>query len=250
MKANRAILLTLLAVSTFPIRALAVDTVEPFAPGASDFELYAGCEGLGQGLSALSFTEDAVLGYGLTERLSASLNGWVASDRRHRVEAQGMSAGLYGTVLDSPMLDLDLFLAWGMVDDTAARTEFVTGFELNLDSSRSGLFFTAFETLSARATASRDGVTANTRRTWLTELGLGGYLDIAEAHQLLMLLDSSLEHVPEPGGSVTDAVGLAFGYNVMVNDSIELISELGADVPTGDLPLAFAASTGLLATLP
>jgi len=250
MTLTRCTLPTLAFLLTVSVSAWAVDTVEPFALGASDFELYAGSEGLGQGLSAVTFTEDAVLGYGLTERLSATLSGSVVSDRRHRVVEQAVSAGLYGTAVDSGLLDLDLFLAWGMVDDTSPRTELVTGLELNLELSEAGLFLTAFETFGGREQEAVTGSPPDTERTFTTELGLGAFLDVAEGHQLLALFESSLEHVPEPGSSVTEGVGFALGYNVMVSDSLELINEVGVLVSSGDASSSFGLSSGFLATLP
>ena len=228
-----------LAVSLLlPSWAWAVDTVEPFGKGASDVELYFGGDGFGRPAPERSVRLSFQLGYGLTDRLSAYLNGAASSDPFFRGGDGNLRLGLYGTVVDTRYVDLDLFLDFRLFGNRWAATGIAAGLEMNVDLGRFGLFATAWEVMS------------DAESSFNAELGIGAHWTLAEGHQLFALYDSIVHHVPERGQPTYEVGGVALGYNVMVHTGIELINEVKCDLPQGGEQVAFGVSTGILATLP
>lgn len=202
-----------------PSAAGAIDTVEPFGAGNTDVELYVGGDGLGRRGEA-GWSSTFQLGYGLDDRFSAYVNGSATGDTFAGGAAGSLRVGLYATVLDTTHLDVDLFLDAGTADEVAGMA---SGIEVNLDLGRVGLFATAWE-------------------DWKTlgrpALLLGALLTVADGHQLLAAYDH-------------EACAVAAGYNVLVREGVELITEVGCEVPRdGATAAAFSVSTGILLTLP
>lgn len=202
--ASLCVLATLIA----PSAARAIDTVEPFGAGVSDVELYVGGEGLGRrGEAAL--VSSFQLGYGVTERVSAYVNGSASGALR---------AGAYATALDTTHVDLDLFLDYGTTGDATGAA---SGVELNLDLGGLGLFATAW---------------AELHDPLELEIVVGLVATVAEGHQLLLGCDPR-------------ARAVAAGYNVTLHDGVELINEVGVELPPDGGDAAFSLSTGVLLTL-
>lgn len=236
----------------------AVDTVEPFAKGASDVELYFSGDGFGRPSSETSVGSSFQLGYGLTDRLSAYLNGAASSDTFFRGGDRALRLGLYGTVIDTRFFDLDLFLDFRLMGNSLAAAGVAQGFEMNLDLGDFGLFASVWEVVSGRdrSTGSAtpglsDTVNASAaaERVFDTELGIGAYWNIADGHQLLAFYDSSVHHTPETGQRRSEVGAVRLGYNVVVHEGIELINEVSCDIPQGDEKTAFGVSSGILVTL-
>lgn len=246
------------AVLAFPSLARAVDTVEPFGKGASDLELYFGGDGLGRPSNETSVGSSFQLGYGLTDRLSAYLNGAASSDTFFRGGGRMLRLGLYGTVVDTRFFDLDLFFDFRLMGNSLVAAGIAPGLEMNLDLGGFGLFATAWEVVSGRdkglgAAASGLSDTASAsvaaERVFDTELGMGAYWTIADGHQLLAFYDSSVHHTPETGQRRFEVGAVRLGYNVVVHEGIELINEVSYDIPQGDEKAALGVSTGILVAL-
>jgi hypothetical protein len=84
---------------------------------------------------------------------------------------------------------------------------------------------------------------------WTLRLALGGYVTAAEGHQLLTTWATGydLGRGP-PSAAWRHGLGLV-GYNVMVRDKLELISQLGVAIPQSGEQTTGSAMLGLVATL-
>ncbi|MBN2717929.1 MAG: hypothetical protein JXX14_18920, partial [Deltaproteobacteria bacterium] len=109
----------------------AADTVEPFGLGATDFELYTGVEGMGMGKYDRCVFGDIVLGYGILNRLSGYVGTTLAANGHWAGGSQVFAIGVYGNVLDTPHVDVDLF--WS-ISLGAGEFAVTPALELNLDS--------------------------------------------------------------------------------------------------------------------
>ncbi len=76
-----------------------------------------------------------------------------------------------------------------------------------------------------------------------TEIDVGTYFTIAETHQILLGYSMDLIHKPEWEFA---AGPLALGYNVMLNDKTELITELDFNIPAADADFTMGISAGLI----
>jgi hypothetical protein len=66
-------------------------------------------------------------------------------------------------------------------------------------------------------------------------------------HQLLLENDMGINH----NGETTAVIdGVALGYNVCVNDTIELINQVYLDIPQQREQIAIGVMVGMIATLP
>ncbi|RJO66186.1 MAG: hypothetical protein C4523_13995 [Myxococcales bacterium] len=257
------LLLTILVIaSTAPFPASAADTLEPFDVGATDFEFYAGAAGLGNDKYESSVFGEFALGYGLTERLSGYVAGSAVGNEYFRQGEGSLAFGLYGTPLDTDHVDLDLILDLGI--SGAGLTDFgvTPGVELNFDLAPDlalwGVYLLIEEAIGGRdasvpddpATPNQDESELRFERNFDTLLTLGTYWTAAEGHQLLLQFDSAIHHTPEAGQERFEIGGAALGYNVAVHEAVELINEIGFDVPQEGEKFNVGLSTGVLVTMP
>jgi hypothetical protein len=205
----------LLVTLSFPATVLALDTVEPFGAGVSDVELYLGGERLGRRAEAALFASFQ-LGRGLSDRVSAYVNGSATHDVLDVPAAGSLHVGVYATLLDSAHLDVDVFLDYGT---TEGETAAAAGIEVNLDAGRFGLFATAWEDLGAPG---------------VPEVTLGAVATVAPGHQLLVAYEPSA-HV------------VAAGYNLPILPGVELINEVACDLPRDGTTIS--VMTGVLLTI-
>ena len=210
--------------------AHALDTVEPFPEGATDVEVYAGGVGLGAAPGVLARFQ---LGYGFTERVSGYLYG-AASGTRLRELDKELSVGLYGTLVDTAHLDLDLFLDLGLEGGARMAPALAPGVEVTFELGAFGLYAMVWEALGGGRAC--------------TEVGLGALWNLSEGHQLLVQVDSVGHLRPEDGQGRWAVGGVGFGYNVRVHESVEVINEVRGELSAGR-PVVLAVSTGLLVTL-
>jgi len=82
------------------------------------------------------------------------------------------------------------------------------------------------------------------------ETTIGTYLTIREHHQLLIEYDMFFQTLPAEEEKTVEVGGFALGWNVVVNDAIELINQVYFDVPQYGEPLAAGLMVGFIATLP
>lgn len=210
-----ATLLALAAVSALAAPARAADTIETFAPGSADAELHVATPGPGPGGDSLRTA--AVAGYGIARHFSgyAELDG----DRSGAHTTQALHAGVFGTPLDTDHVDVDLLLD---VAFHGWRPDAAPGFELNLDSAPDGSGAGAYLRLT--------GLPAGARAATL-----GAYTRVVDGQQLF------IEHT---GGAPWTE--LAVGFNAMLRDNLELVTQVSTDLHTG----AFGSEFGVIITLP
>lgn len=225
-------------------RASGADTVELFDKGPTDLEFYAGVDGLGQGAEARSFGAEWVLGFGLTERLSAYLSGTHAANADLARTEHSEHLGLFSTISDGPHVDCDLGIELGADGSAAAGGAFI---ELNLDRepdlAATGLYVRLGAELYGRG-PEEQGPSPGTALSAV----VGGYVTLASVHQILLELDGIWHPRPGPGEARRDPGAARIGYNVTVADSLELINEVAVDVPLSDETWAWGGFTGFIAT--
>lgn len=249
------LLATLVAFAASSARtARAADTVETWEVGATDLDYYVGYDGLALDDAVQGcIWSDIMLGYGLVEGLSAYVGLTFEADGQLADRAAQAYFGVFGTPLDSDHVDLDLFLdfAVGGPDDDALHV--MPSLELNLDLEpdlqlaglyvRSGLHLSGTQTHGPTSGGSSPG-----GPDAHVELAAGAYWTVAQGHQLLAELDGSYPVVSETEEGL-EIGGLSLGYNVEVHRSLELISEVGVDVPEDDELLSGSVMLGLIATM-
>ena len=233
-------------------RAQAADTLEPFALGFSDGEMYLGADGLGPRGASRGVFAEAALGYGLADRLSA----WVLWDLfadEHLGGGDGaMSFTIYGNALQAGPLGVDLMLEVGAGDPGFGQMFVHPGLELNLDAAPNqaswGFFLNAGLVLGGPDPAVSEP-TRGLTGSLLVAPGL--YWTVAPGHQLLAQIDVNCALTEQTGGARWDVGSLALGYNVTLGEVVELITEVSLDLPTrSGERTSLGFMVGFLATMP
>ncbi len=232
-------------------RAFAADTTEVFDHGALDVDYYLGAEGLGgadKGLFA-----DIFIGYGLTKRISLNTGVTFLGPFDLQDAATEFYGGIFATVLDTRHIDLDVALQVRGGGAHFNAFSLSPGFEVNFDADPDmktwGLYLRGALPLCSRETFSGD----HPSRTHFfddahAEITLGAYLTLAKGHQIL--IEHDLEFVFQPGDD-TNTVGvggLAFGYNVVVTSTLELVTQVYLDIPQADERVTFGLTVGFILT--
>jgi len=223
-------------------RARAADTVETWSVGATDVDFYVGYEARGRkSQNGVTYT-DMMLGYGLSERLSAYLGTTLAGNGRLGAAEPSFYVGLFGTVVDTQHLDLDLFLDTATTQGPAGTLTVTPAVELNLDADAERQNVGLYLRLSAPFAGATDADAAPTAElAW----NPGAYWTVHEGHQLLfeVVWANAREQAASFGG-------LSVGYNVALSEALELIHELHVNPGHDDEPTSVALMMGLIASLP
>ncbi|MGM0444215.1 MAG: hypothetical protein ACQEQV_08520 [Fibrobacterota bacterium] len=213
-------------------QAAALDTTEPFDVGFTNIEFYGGFGGIGAENGARSITAEQVIGVGITDRLSASFAYTYESNEYFANAAGGATLGLFATLIDQDVFDLDV--AAGVVPGDGISL----GTELNADFSTMGLQLGIEESFS---NGGADTVAAATALAPLV------YWSFSDAAQILAAFDVSFIHSgPEEG---TDVGAVAIGFNRVLSDAVELITEASWDIPGDDEDGTLGLSVGFVATV-
>lgn len=225
----------------------AADTIETWAPGAADVEFYMGADGLKSAKGQRSLSGSAVIGYGLLPGLSTYFSASLAADGALAQGATEQTLGLFGTVVDSHVMDLDLLLT---IQTGQGGPMVVTpGVEWNWDDHPDMLTWGLYTRLLVPAYGehAEPGVHDTRTHTDLT-INPGAYIRPAEAHQLLLELDLGWTQL---GGAYRafELGGVALGYNATLHSSLELISLVYMDVSNDLAPENWGLSIGFIATL-
>ena len=152
-----------------------------------------------------------------------------------------LAIGIYYPVLDSKYFDLDLGFELGtsLYEESLTASPFLElTFDLN-EIRTWGLFVMAKENIGGHLTHGIGKVGFDLS----TELSFGTYFTIAETHQFLLAYSMELVHKPE----FEFAKGpLALGYNVMLNDNIELVTEVDFNIPEKGEDFSVGFNAGLI----
>jgi hypothetical protein len=235
-------LLTVLAAAP----AAAVDTVETFGKGEGDLEFYTGLDGLGADAPDQTVGGSMVMGWGVAERFSAYLATAVTADGHLGAAATDLDFGVFGTPVDTDHLDLDLML--DICSPSGDAVSVSPGLELNLDASPTmdswGVFLGAAAAVSGHHA---DGEAPERQLDWA--LGIGVYRALGPGRQLFLSYDATVRECPEPGRPSYEHGGLAVGYNAVLGDTMELITEARTGFGGGGDPSTLGFMIGFVATL-
>ncbi len=196
-----------------------------------------------------------MIGYGLFRRLS--IHAGVNLEGNHDLSQRRPTVylGLFGTPLQTDHVDLDLFMDLRAGGPELGELRIGPSLELNLDADAEmqtwGLYTRAGVPILRRAQATAGCETPEYQLVLIVESTLGAYLHLARGHQLLLELDGTLRPSPADDERRWELGGVALGYNVVINESVELITQLNLDLPQarGD-GVSVGLMTGFILTLP
>ncbi len=216
-------LTSLIYVLTYAGQVMALDTAEPYPEGASEYELYMDYFGLGKKRADAHMFSSALYGTGITDRISVFFSPVFSASGDLVSEDSEFSMGVFGTVLDTTHLDIDLGL-------TLAHPSMVAlDFEINLDAADSlrlaGIYIRGRIAEAGEAQTNDDGseVHLSTRSM---ENTLGLYWTVKEGLQILQENYFSLEFDRRSSTSNRSYDGSAVGLNIMIGPNIELIASV------------------------
>jgi len=167
--------------------------------------------------------------------------------------------GAFGTPFDTDHIDLDLVLDLSAAEAGFDLITVAPGFELNFDArpdmSSWGLYLLSYLPIYRRDAISAAGGYTGTaplaRETALEiESTLGAYYMLADRHQLLLEYDMTFRPDPTDDERSAEVGAIAFGYNVLVNDALELRTQVFVDIPQRDEEPAVGLMAGLITFLP
>ena len=222
---------TLMLVSS----SFALDTTEPFDKGVSDIESYLSASGVKSNSDATSLGYEMVIGAGITDKFGALVSFDAGSGKAQESDNVFMNGwsefglGLLLNAVDQEVFKLDFMTNYSSAGEINIATE------LNFDfTPKFGLQLSADETFS-------DG---GTDILYTTGLAPMLYWTLNENNQILFATDFS---IPSVGDAEVGSATL--GYNVVLNDNIELITEVGIDIPQDDEEASASFSIGFVGTL-
>lgn len=233
--------------------AEAVDTVETWDERAIDVDFYLGFDGLGPGELDRQLYGDLMIGYGIIDRFSTYLGTRLAGDEQLSNGAGEIYLGVFGTPLDTDHVDLDLFLDLRLGGDGFSEFQVVPALELNLDLAPDlecwGVYLVVGLPLYPRVAGDQGG-TGEEGVALTVETVVGTYLTLGSRHQILLDFELAFHPMAAEGELTTEIGGVGLGYNVILNDAIELIVEVRFDIPQRDEELSVGLMAGMIATIP
>ena len=222
--------------------ALASDTVEAFDAGLSDLELYTGLAGVGLTAAEQEAGVAGCAGLGVAPAFSLYLAASFATNGYFTSGSAAFELGAFATALDTEHLDLDLGFAVERAGGSLAYFQWVeVNADLEPDLSLAGLYLRAHWGVFGEQQQGRNIAQLGVSAT------IGAYVAITKRSQLLVELD---------GGWLTDAEGdggelgeAHFGYNFQLLDNLELIHDLGIDIPQRSEEPSLSLCVGAIATM-
>lgn len=246
-----------------PLPASSADTIETWDAGSGDIDFYLTMDGMGEDAASQGVAGDMLLGWGVADRLSAYLAVSLMADGYLDGGGTEMGVGLFGTPIDTDHVDLDLQL--DICAGGSGLTDLCLGpaVELNLDAapdlSAWGAYIRAGLAVSGRG-APGDAPMAKAAAQGEAAVGptrlvdglvtFGGYLSLDRWRQILIEYDLAWLDEPEPGEPALEHSGVAFGYNQVVSDRLEFISQARFEVPQNGQAGSLGFTIGLIASLP
>lgn len=240
----------------FAGQAGAADTVETWDVGATDVDFYLGTEGIGlDEASDRAVYGDIMLGYGLIERFSAYFGTTLQGDGALANATAAFYFGCFGTPIETDHFDLDLFLNISAEGPGFEQLQLAPALELNWDHDpemrTAGVYMRLGMPVYGRETSSQNQLAEPGHdAAFHLEGTLGMYVTVSDSEQLFLELLAGVHPSPGPEEEPFDGLGAAIGYNVGIHDSIELITQVSAEIPHDDTPFSVGAMVGFIATLP
>jgi len=246
--------------------AFGADTTEGFDPGASNLEIYFAYSGSGKHADERGVGTETLVGFGISDRFSALLVlSGEANDAMGEGDA-GFSLGLLATPIDTENFDLDVGFDVGIGSLGAGAPHFGhnTGelllfpwIEINIDSSNDlsgvGWYVLAGEVITGedRTWIDKDGIEQRSfKALYAAEIETGFYVTPAEGHQFFIAYSTVFNHDPDEDRRATEVGGVSLGYNFLLSDNLEAITEVAYDIAQDGEDPGFDFVVGLIATLP
>ena len=232
--------------------ARALDTTEPFDPGFFDAEAYWGYDGLGHTVDSREFSNELILGYGLTSRVSIQGGASFVGQDGYFAGEKSLSLGLFAAAIERDHFDLDLMLDFGATGEGFGDYSISPGIEVNYDRDPDMSSWGLYLRSGPSAFRQWEGVGGDTRRRrGLLDYGLnpGAYLRLSPRHELLVEYDLSL--ALGKGRSADETAQLmGLGFNMQISEALELVSQIQHTFPRGGEKAKFGIAVGFIATLP
>lgn len=249
----------LLALFSMVPTARAADTTELWEQGDVNVDFYTGHRGMGLSADEKEVFGELMVGYGVGKTISAYLGGTLQGDGKLYQGEQGVFLGLYGTPLDTEHIDLDLFIDFSAASGEDSLT-ITPALELNLDSNNKmsfiGAYLRAGLPVYGISVAEKDSAGAEVENVYTrydVEFEAGVYYAFHPGHMLFLQHGTAIHPTHEDDDSVPTQVrlnDLAIGYNFLLLDDLEVITEASMDIPQKDEEMSFGFFIGLIATLP
>jgi hypothetical protein len=232
----------------------AIDTVETWDAGAVDVDFYAGYCGVGHSRENRWLAGELMLGYGIIDRFSAYLGATLSTNEMFSTASSEVFLGIFGTPVDTAHFDMDIFFDMRAAGFEGTDFTLRPAIELNVDSDDEMGFIGAFLSLGfpiyGQALGQAGDVGAETEVTSDIEATIGGYITLAERHQIFLAYTMLFRIRPRDRERVVEVGSAAVGYNVTLHDSIELVGEVCVDIPQDDESVTAGFMLGFIATVP
>ncbi len=230
--------------------AWAADTVETWDTGAVDVDAYVGADGIGGPRKDRTGYLDAMLGYGVVDRVSLYVGATKSFDADLRDAGAEYYWGAFATPVDGDHFDFDLFMDVWSGGDRNSEVSLTPALELNLDATADQSCAGAY----LRAALPHYGLTpapaVERGSSHALEVELGVYLTVDSGHMLFVEYDAVWQEPASRKRGPIEHGSVAFGYNVVLSDIVELINEVHIDVPKRTTEAIGGAMTGVILTLP
>ncbi len=250
---RRTTISMVVAAFCFASPARAVDTVETWDVGATDLDFYVGYDGFGLSRADRQLSSNLMAGFGIIERLSAYLAATISSDELFDQGAGEVNLGIFGTGVETDHVDLDLFLDFSIGGEGFSEFQVAPALELNLDLAPDlrtwGVYFLLALPIYGREPIA-DGSGGGRETATHIEATVGTYVTIGERHQILVDYEMAFHPMARGDDPSVEIGSVGFGYNVVLHDSIELITEVRVDIPAEGEDPSVGFMTGFIATLP
>lgn len=238
-----------LIVLLLAVPAAAIDTIETWAAGDGNLELYSGIDGVGHSGADQALAGAMLMGWGVTNRFAAYLATAMESDGYFTDAETELNLGVFGTPLDTDHVDVDLLLDMRVSGHGMNDAFVVPAAELNLDRDPDLGSYGVFLRGGAEIGGTED---ANGHRSRHVDLGfdLGAYYSLSPDHQLLVRYDATVHDKADPEKSGFEHGSVALGYNALLGDTVELITEAGMGIAQAGTASSLGFMVGFIATLP
>lgn len=206
--------------------------------------------GLARGQRELS--HEFILGYGVGEWGSVYVGSNLTSDQQDFATDTDLLTGIMVTVLDGSHLDLDLMLDLGAPSHDLKALRWAPSIELNYDDDPDMASWGVYLRTGIEGRRER-GEFEGDARSWheRSDFGVnpGAYLRLSERHELLIEYDQTIA-LGEGRAADENGSGIGLGFNLLLSDSVELISQIHRDFPRAGDRARLGLSVGFIATLP
>ena len=210
--------------------SIALDTTEAFDIGFSDAEVYFSYLGFTDTSDLSTFSKEMLIGIGITENFSTSINFSSESNGYLANSGNDVSLGLFWTALSNDSYKVDILTSTNKNGSIAGAVE------LNLDFDNSGFQLQVEEMLENKDSSSRE---------LLTSIQPLLYYKINSNLELLSAATFDYNENEESEREF-EYSSFSLGFNYMVSNSVELISQFDIVTATDEETIT-GASIGFVA---